>query len=238
MNTITAFVSLFATTFLLQSCQAQKPEFVYAMAYARVGPYLYFNGGNYLTSTGQKALTPQLAALPLNVSWSVQSPPWKMLTPGNAFVHFHAVPTTDSQTLLTFLPQAPLAVGKYNIQQNTWRYTSISTPETIPMGSRPVLDPLSGGVYIASSTRMNFYDHVTDVWQSQLIPNNTLNQRIYGGAVYNNARKTIMYFGGYSPVFEPETYITEYATSTGTWSIFVSLPLVTESQLHLSWNHR
>ncbi|KAK3805820.1 MAG: hypothetical protein J3Q66DRAFT_393198 [Benniella sp.] len=220
MNTITTFVSLFATTFLLQSCQAQKPEFVYGMAYARVGPHLYFNGGNYLTSMGQKALTPQLAALPLNVSWSVHSPPWKLLTPGNAFVHFSAVPTTDSQTLVTILPQSPLAVGKYNIQQDTWRYTSIWTPETIPMGARPVLDPISGGIYIASSTRMNFYDHVTDVWQSQLIPNNTLNQRIYGGAVYNNARKTIMYFGGYSPVFEPETYITEYATSTGTWSIF------------------
>lgn len=222
-------LSLFAAAFL-HPCQAQ-PEFVSAMAYARVGPYLYFNGGYYTTSTGQKAMTSQLAALPLNVPWSVDSPPWKLLAPGNeSFHHAHhtAVAASGSRNLVAFLTQPSLTVGTYNIQQNTWRYDPVLTAVSMGPQFRPVLDPVSGAIYIAGSANMSIYDPGTNDWQTQSIPINPLTQRIYGGAayggaVYNEARYSIMYFGGYiKSVPERDLYITEYDIGTRSWSIFVS----------------
>lgn len=217
-----------AATVLPQAAQAQQPDLVlvYGMAYARAGPYLYFNGGGYMTTAGKADFSQQLVALPLNATWSVNSPPWKKLAPGNAGFNYRGVATADNKTFITFFPQSQAStVGKYNIQQNTWKYTLNPTPEIIDQGSRPVVDPLTGLIYMVGATKMNIYNPGTDVWQSQTIPNNTLNMRIYGDAVYAHSRKSIMYFGGYalnSTYFEPETYITEYTIATGTWSIFVS----------------
>ncbi|KAF9997891.1 hypothetical protein BGZ65_006553, partial [Modicella reniformis] len=219
-NTTIALVLLFVAGVLPETSRAQQPDSVWGMSVARVGPYLFFQGGSTGLYGSQTSVTSQLAALPLDTSWATHSPPWKQLAPGNAFFSVVAVATTDNQTMITFAVNSPsLGVGWYGIQRNSWKYASVATPEALVTGFRPVVDPESSWVYIAGKTLMNIYIPQTDRWQSRAIPNNTLTQRIYGGAVYNSARKTIMYFGGYSDVFEPETYITEYKLSTGTWSI-------------------
>ncbi|KAF9362714.1 hypothetical protein BGX34_005626 [Mortierella sp. NVP85] len=88
-------------------------------------------------------------------------------------------------------------------------------------GLRPVTEPISGRIYVAGLTNMNAYDPQTRSWIPYPIPNNTLTQRVFGGAVYNRARYSIMYFGGYNMKdYEPQTYITEYRISPQAWSIY------------------
>ncbi|KAF9997701.1 hypothetical protein BGZ65_006712 [Modicella reniformis] len=181
-------------------------------------------GGSAEPFGSQTSVTSQLVALPLDTSWSVHSPPWKLLALGNANENFVAVATMDSKPLLTFMPQYPLiTLGKYDIEQNSWIHTVVETPEKLQAGFRAVVDPDSGLIYIAGKVAMNLYDPQTTRWVYQAIPKNAPNQRVFGGAVYNNARRTIMYLGGYSDVFEPQTYIIEYSITLKTWSMFYTI---------------
>ncbi|KAG0242842.1 hypothetical protein BGX31_011505 [Mortierella sp. GBA43] len=189
------------------------------MAFARAGQYFYFQGGFYQVTATLPLVTPQLVALPLNESWSTSSPPWKQLAIGNAYADHIAVATAD--TFITFVLQTPsLNLGRYNIQTNTWSYSVSTPPEALNSGFRPVVDPTSNIIYIAGSSKMNIYNPQKDQWTSQPLPSNVLTQRIFGGAVYNTLRKSILYFGGYSSTFEAQTYITEYTIGTGSWSIY------------------
>jgi hypothetical protein len=195
------------------------------MAFARAGQYFYFQGGFYQVTATLPLVTPQLVALPLNESWSTSSPPWKQLAVGNAYADHIAVATAD--TFITFVLQTPsLNLGRYNIQTNSWSYSVSTPPDGLNSGFRPVVDPTSNLIYIAGSSKMNIYNPQQDQWNIQPLPSNVLTQRIFGGAVYNTLRKSIMYFGGYSSTFEAQTYITEYTIGTGSWSIYVSLMLI------------
>lgn len=228
-TTTVALVLLLMATIFPQSSLAQAQQqlvFVSNMAVARAGPLLYFQGGKYRVTDTVMSASTQLAALPLNVSWSADSPPWKLLDHGNSNMDFVAVASADNQTLMTFVSQAPLLnLGKYDIQMDSWTYTTLTTPEVLYSGFRPVVDTSTGLIYIAGFTRLNIYNPAQNLWQSSIIPNNTLTQRIFGGAVYNPARRSIMYLGGYTlnnSIFEPEAYITEYSTWSQSWSIYVS----------------
>jgi hypothetical protein len=219
------------SAFTPESVQAQEqPVFVWAPATTRIGPNLYFNGGYYTGATNQNEISSQLISLPLNVSWTTKSPPWKILKPGNAYGNHGAVASTDNRTLLTFTSSSgSITLGKYNLQTGLWIY-SISAPfNPINDGFHPVVDPTSGEVYIPGRDNLNIYNPALDSWREQAIPINPvsqryfLSQRVFGNAVFNNARKTIMYFGGYNTAqFESEAYITEYSFATSTWSILVS----------------
>jgi len=220
-GTTVALVLFLAAIILPQASLAQPPTFVSNMAFARVGPYLYFQGGR----SSQTTVSSQLVALPLNESWPASSPPWKKLADGNAAFDITAVATIDNKTFITCSPQGnTISLGMYSIQQDRWNFSSIPTPEVMGGGLRPVTEPTSGRIYVVSQNNMNAYDPQTRSWIPYPIPNNTLTQRFFGGAVYNHARYSIMYFGGYNMKgYEPQTYVTEYRISPQAWSIYVSL---------------
>ncbi|KAG0043210.1 hypothetical protein BGZ83_011708 [Gryganskiella cystojenkinii] len=86
---------------------------------------------------------------------------------------------------------------------------------------------------------MNIYNTATQTWgTSTPITGGILTARYFGSAVYNSARKTIMYvcgynYGVYPSHFDPQVVVTEYTPATAKWSILPtsgSLPSPTANQ--------
>ncbi|KAG0364469.1 hypothetical protein BGZ54_007500 [Gamsiella multidivaricata] len=210
-------------SFLVLGSLAETPSPVQEMAFIRAGSNLYIQGGKFTQNNTDIAISPQLFALDLSTSWSVDSPPWKALASGVPFYLFAGTRASDNQTLITFMiTDSTTTIARYSIPQDTWQSIVASPPETLQYGLQPVADPRSGHVYIAGSKLMNVYNEQRGTWGFTAIPDNVLSQKVYGRAVFNNARNSIMYLGGYSATNEQTTYVTEYSIGTGAWSNFVS----------------
>ncbi|KAF9948145.1 hypothetical protein BGZ72_009908 [Mortierella alpina] len=198
------------------------------MAFVRAGAYLYVQGGKMVRNGTDLAVVNQLLALDLRTSWSAGSPPWTILAGGRGVNLHSAVATPDNQTLFTFSVERDrftLTIASYDIQQNKWLPSAAERPtgDTVA-GMKAVMDPQTEAVYVNGADYINVYNSRSDALQSERYPESVFPSRAFAGGVYNSARKTIMYLGGYSTSFlyENTTYISEYATALQTWSIFIA----------------
>lgn len=213
--------------------QAQLPMPVQDMAFARVGSGLYVQGGWVSANGVQTLISPQNFALDLSTSWSVDSPPWKSLAGGDMGRSFTAVGSPDNQTFSTFKvyggSPSPTAFlfSSYNIQQNKWTVSRpLSNNDCLIYGSIVAMDPVSGLAFITGAGNLNIYDINANSWLPSVpIPSGSLKQKVYGRGVYNTARNSLMYLGGYNNdtvgPSDSTTFITEYNTVSKSWSIFV-----------------
>lgn len=189
----------------------------------RGGNYLYVQGGKFVTNERQISVTNQLAALDLSKPWSTSAPIWKLLSPGPAYNLYNGVSTADNQTLITFYSGQEFFVNIYNVQTNSWQYTSVKTSGELLQAIRTVIDPKTGLVYIDGADNMNVFNPTNRDYTYTAIPPGVLNSRFFSGAGYHPTRRSIMYMGGVTGglQFEPQTYITEFLLDTQTWGTFV-----------------
>ncbi|ORZ29103.1 hypothetical protein BCR41DRAFT_382958 [Lobosporangium transversale] len=195
------------------------------MAFARLGSRLYIQGGEYMLTQSQKEPTSQFFSLDLSTSWPVSNVPWQAHTDGPGFRLATATGSPNNQTFYEYLVNGNnLYVYQINVESPNvgWNVTSTAPPETLQQGIRPVLDPRTGLVYIAGTQYLCVLNQATLTWQHTTIPPFMLIQRYYGGGVYNNARKSIMYHGGYNNFWDSSTYITEYSIDIGRWSNYTT----------------
>ncbi|OAQ23276.1 hypothetical protein K457DRAFT_142816 [Linnemannia elongata AG-77] len=199
------------------------------MAWVRSGSNLYVQGG-YVSLDGNATFySTQFFALDLSTSWPVTSAPWRALPDGTGSRAAYGISLPTNQTFLTFKFVGPTA---YTITAYDFRTSTSSAPQnvtTVPdlysYGLRVVMDPTSGLVYIAGMANMNIYNTATQTWgTSTPITGGILTARYFGSAVYNPARKTIMYVCGFNygvnPThFDSEVVVTEYTPATAKWSI-------------------
>ncbi|KAI1290565.1 hypothetical protein EDD11_009177 [Mortierella claussenii] len=202
------------------------------MAWVRSGPYLYVQGG-YVSLNGNATFySTQFFALDLSTSWPVTSAPWRALPDGTGSRAAYGISLPTNQTFLTFKFVAPTA---YTITAYDFRTSTSLAPQnvtTVPdlysYGLDVVMDPTSGLVYIAGIANMNIYNTATQTWgTSTPITGDMLTARYFGSAVYNSARKTIMYVCGHNygvnPThFDPQVVVTEYTPATAKWSILLT----------------
>ncbi|KAG0000179.1 hypothetical protein BGZ80_000556 [Entomortierella chlamydospora] len=204
---------------------AETPLPVQDLAFARVGSDLIVQGGKIVVNGVQQSVTGQTFALDLSSSWPTSSPSWRPFATGTPSTAFYGLSSGDNQTFITIkvVDTVSYTLSTLNVQQNTWQTVPLNNNDTYTYGVYPVLDPTTDLIYIAGKINMNVYNMKENVWTSTGIPANTLTQRYFGGAVYNKARHSIMYIGGYNygapNNFENSTYLTEYMLTPGKWSV-------------------
>ncbi|KAI1305001.1 hypothetical protein EDD11_005025 [Mortierella claussenii] len=168
-------------------------------------------------------VTTQFYSLDLSTSWPTSAVPWKALPPGRQYYLLNAVGTADNQTFIEFIPNpTDISIYSYNLQTSAWTFLATTPPDVLFSGFRAVTDPRSGLIYVAGPTKMNVLDQTTYTWTSSAIAPYVLSQRYYGGAVFNSARKSIMYHGGYGSEWDTQAYITEYQIDTKAWSNYTT----------------
>ncbi|KAG0208890.1 Multiple epidermal growth factor-like domains protein 8 [Mortierella sp. NVP41] len=223
-----ACCSFTPTTVVVAMAQVM-PTPIQDMAWVRSGSDLYIEGG-YVSLNGVIQYTSsQFFALDLSTSWPVTSAPWRALANGTASRSFYGISLPSNQTILTFKFVAPTAytITAYDVGTNTWSLARAVTtvPDILAYGLKPVMDPTSGLVYIAGVAGMNVYNWTSQTWSAPgPIMGAMLTARYFASAVYNTARDTIMYVGGYNygvnPThFDPQVIVTEYSPTTAKWSI-------------------
>ncbi|KAF9551795.1 hypothetical protein EC957_004118 [Mortierella hygrophila] len=192
------------------------------MAFMRSGNYLYVQGGKFVTNDVQISVSNQLAALDLSKPWLTSAPLWKILNPGPAYYLYNGVSTADNQTLITFYNNQALFVNIYNVQSNTWQYTSVKPSGELLQAVRTVIDPKTGLIYINGASNMIVFNPVSRGLSYTAIPPGVLNARFFGGAGYHPTRRSIMYMGGVTLglAYESTAYITEFLLDSQTWGTF------------------
>lgn len=202
------------------------PISVQEMAFMRAGPSFYVQGGKVVRQKNDYAISPQLYALDISISWTTDSPPWTALTAGPTYNLCNGVTSPDNKTLTILVQQqtAQLLINQFSVDTNTWKNSFAEVNENL-RGIRPVVDPTSGLIYIQGQQNMIILDPRTVTIQPYPIASTTMPSRSFPGAVYHPGRKSILYLGGFSPVglFEAKTYVTEYIIATNSWGIFVSV---------------
>ncbi|KAF9133702.1 hypothetical protein BGX30_012193 [Mortierella sp. GBA39] len=206
------------------------PSAVQDMAFGRSGSDFYIQGGYVAINSISQSVSSQLVALDLSSPWGVTSPAWRALANGTASRTFYGVGLPTNKTFLTFkyLDPNQYTIANYDVTSNTWSLPKPVTtvPDILSYGLRPVVDPTSGLVYIAGMAGMNVYNPTTQLWTAP-VPISGLTARYFGSAMYNTARKTIMYVGGYNygvaPThFDPVVVVTEFSPSTSTWTVLTT----------------
>ncbi|KAG9062204.1 hypothetical protein KI688_006536 [Linnemannia hyalina] len=212
------------------SAQSVTPIPFQDMAWTRAGRDLFIHGGAVTLNGVTQFLSPQTFALDLSTSWPVSAAPWRALSNGTASRSLYAVSSANNNTVFTFKYDEPSSytVTEYDVVMDIWKTPRVLTdnPDVFASGLKPVLNPISGLVYIPGNTSMNEYQpEGPTFWRTQaLIPNNTLTARYFGSALFNRARTTVMYVGGYnygvSPThFDPQVFVTEYSPIKPGWSL-------------------
>ncbi|KAG0068695.1 hypothetical protein BGZ89_004265 [Linnemannia elongata] len=195
------------------------------MAYMRAGLSFYVQGGKVVRQKNDYAISPQLYALDISISWATDSPPWTALTAGPTYNLYNGVTSPDNKTLTTLFQEqtTQLLVNQYSLETNTWKYSFVGVNENL-RGIRPVLDPTSGLIYIQGQQNMIILDPRTMSIQPYPIAKTTMPSRSFPGAVYHPGRKSILYLGGFSPegIFEARTYVTEYMIAANSWGVFAT----------------
>ena len=208
------------------------PTPVEDFAWVRSGPNLVIEGGAVYLNNVVQFTSSQTFALDLSVSWPVTAAPWRALTNGTANAASYGVGSPNNQTILLFQVGAPagsLSITTYDTVAKTWSSPLYVTniPDLLQYGQQPVMVPTSGLIYIAGTNNMNAFDTVTQTWTVLgPIASTMLTARPDATPVYNPARRTIMYVGGYDYAvstihFDPVVVVTEYAPATNKWSVMV-----------------
>ncbi|KAF9174024.1 hypothetical protein BGX21_010518 [Mortierella sp. AD011] len=225
LSRFSRLIVLMALTLFLARSGAETPLPVQDLAFARVGSDLIVQGGKIVVNGVQQSVTGQTFALDLSSSWPTSSPSWRPFATGTPSTAFYGLSSGDNQTFITIkvVDTVSYTLSTLNVQQNTWQVMSLNNNDTDTYGVYPVLDPTTDLIYIAGKVNMNVYNMKENVWTSTSIPANTLTQRYFGGAVYNKARHSIMYIGGYNygapNNLENNTYLTEYTLTPGKWGV-------------------
>jgi len=206
------------------------PSPVQEFAFARSGSKLLVSGGRAVVNNVQANLTGQLFALDLSQSWDVSNPPWTQLAGSTPAYWYYMVAAPDNNTVYTLASgiNNSMTVSTYNVQANVWLPSVMTMPVTTEtrQGVRPILDPTSLLIYLDASIYLDVFNPNSGGLTSVLsMPPNTFTSRMFAGGVYNQARHSLLYYGGlnYSIEFDLlATYVTEYTISTKIWSNLVS----------------
>ncbi|KAF9110589.1 hypothetical protein BGX27_006143 [Mortierella sp. AM989] len=192
-------------------------------AFARAGSKLYIQGGSFVQNNIHIASLNQLFSLDLSTSWSVDSPPWEELKAGIADYTIHGVATSDNTTFLVFAKgdNGLTTIPRYDIPTNTWGLISpgLTTDQDFNPGSRPVLDPVSGFVYLNNIRTMEVFDFLTSTRLTQHIPPNNIS-RLYDGVSYISSRHSLMYGGGVNDrgyIDDGAGLVREYSLDSSAW---------------------
>ena len=205
------------------------PSAVQDMAFGRSGSDFFIQGGYVALNSVSQSVSSQFVALDLSSPWEVTSPAWRALANGTVSRSFTGASLPTNKTFLTFKYVDPnqYTITAYDVTTDTWSLPKPVTTVTDIMvyGLRPVVDPTSGLVYIAGRAGLNVYNPTTQVWTAPTSVSG-LTAKYFGSALYNTARKTIMYVGGYNygvaPThFDPVVVVTEFSPSASTWSVMV-----------------
>ncbi|KAF9422520.1 hypothetical protein BGZ94_008549 [Podila epigama] len=207
-------LSVVAVTITVVAQLAPNP--VQEMGFVRAGSKLYIQGGKYDVNGTRQSISSQLFSLDLATSWPTTSPPWKSLAPGRSVYFINAVASPDNSSIYTIGTgnNNTFVFTKYDILLDQWMpsfQTAISTETRT--GARAVIDPLSWRIYLDGTSFMNVYNLNTSDLITNPIPPNTFTSRLFSGAVFNQARGSVLYYGGlnFSIKLDPEaTYVSEY----------------------------
>ncbi|KAF9934308.1 hypothetical protein FBU30_002447 [Linnemannia zychae] len=204
---------------------SQPPTPVQEMAYMRAGPYFYVQGGKVVHNNQDFSVSPQLYSLDLSTSWNTGSPAWRSLSSGPAYNLCNGVSSPDNKTLTTMVQAVPdqLLVNRYDIDSNKWSSRVLTSNENL-QGTRPIVDPTTGLIYINGVKNMIVLNPQTMTTQFFEIADTTMPSRTFLGAVYHPGRRSILYFGGFEPAgdFEGTAYVTEYSIGNNGWSTFTT----------------
>ncbi|KAG0048506.1 hypothetical protein BGZ83_006545 [Gryganskiella cystojenkinii] len=222
------------------------PPPVQEMAVMLAGRYLYITGGKYETSASSTT-TGATFSLDLSIPWSTNPPstflnisstlsspstngaslppsPWTELVNGPALNLYNGVALPNNQTLLTFIQDdAGFHVYSYSVSLGRWTSAMPpGMPVELRQGIRPVIDPKTSLVYIAAQYFMDIFDPSAGqlIFPQANIADGYLKSRAFAGAVFNTARRSVMYYGGLpmTLIWESTGYITEYFPDKQSWS--------------------
>ncbi|GJJ72472.1 hypothetical protein EMPS_04830 [Entomortierella parvispora] len=222
------------------------PQTVNGARYATANNTLFVQGGYYVIPT--MPATP-FSALDLSIPWNVTSPPWRTIELGDSvqLTNIHqGMATTPDQTRLVFWGSftGPLnnSVVIYNIPNNTWStltftaayVNSVVSPIPIPLlgtGISAVIDPASAGKGLGD---LYAPDGCSEEALS-LMCRATLGTKTYGIApmpgglvpsgiqyfsfAYCTIRKSMLLYGGMSPMNVSNPNLYEFIPSTSAWSL-------------------
>ncbi|KAF9346339.1 hypothetical protein BGX26_002163 [Mortierella sp. AD094] len=210
---------ILATAFLPLTSHAQSILPASQMGYARVGKYMYVQGGFIQTTPVNRTLTGQVYSLDLSTSWSVDSPPWKQLYSETPSFLPKLVALPNNQTIYSYGLNYS---AQYDITSNTWTNLNPGNPpEPWVFGFVPIIDPNSGSIYLAGFYYMNVYNPQYNSWSNvSMIPPTLFPERYFPQGGYNRARKSIMYFGGFYNLTTwcTTSSVTEYTIDTKQWT--------------------
>ncbi|KAF9541648.1 hypothetical protein EC957_002889 [Mortierella hygrophila] len=138
------------------SAQSVTPTPVQDMAWTRAGRDLLIHGGAVTLNGVTQFLSPQTFALDLSTSWPVSAAPWRALSNGTASRSLYAVSSANNNTVFTFKYDEPSSytVTEYDVVMDIWKTPRVLTdnPDVFASGLKPVLNPISGLVYIPGNT--------------------------------------------------------------------------------------
>ncbi|KAF9109966.1 hypothetical protein BGX27_006943 [Mortierella sp. AM989] len=196
-------------------------------AFARAGSKFYIQGGKFVQNDVAVSTTNQLFSLDLSISWSVNSPPWQSLAPGVNNYNIHGAATSDNKTLLVFMHgnNGLVTIPRYDILTDTWSPNPLQfTPDQdTRVGSRPVLDPVSGLIYLNAFQNLDIYNPLTTIMKPQQMPSSIPTSKRFGGVAYISSRRSLMYIGGLNGTVQLDdssSQVREYSLSSGAWSFF------------------
>lgn len=226
-STLLLLLSLLPTAY--SQLPTSPPLPVEQFAFTRAGPKAYMIGGKFVENGTTKATYGQVYSLDLTVAWKTASPSWQALAQVLPVYFINAVAAPDNQSIIVIKRGAneSLSFPTYRIATNAWDLNPVNTNpvQESRQGIRPVMDPVTGNIYINAWTYLDIFNTNTSTYQYQNMPAYTFTSRFFAGSCYNAARRSIMYFGGLNGAiqFDPAaTYVSEYSITTSQWSNFTA----------------
>lgn len=192
-------------------------------AFARVGRYLYVQGGIVRL---ENKFTPanQFFALDLEASWSVHAPRWKALSSNNSYtpsVGLHTkVNHSDMFTTLFPTTSRNCFISSYNTTSGSWLPDmTTSAHEVMDPAFLSVAVPYSDSIYIVSSNMMSILKLDDGSIRSIDIPANIFSMSRFGGAVHNGDQ--ILYIGGSTTPGDLQTSVKAFNLISERWDTLV-----------------
>jgi len=201
---------------------------VSSTAYARVGSKLFAVGGT--TNIGTPSLG-QTIVLDFSTSWDAASPAWKRLQNGPDQSDFTGALSANGTTFITLRSGGSSYARLYDVASDGWSASKITLPDVRRTGLTIVTDPTTNKAYIPFGSQMYIYDFASDTTANISMATSPVANWMYFQGAWWSARKSILFFGGYSyppnsaAVFTTGLYM--YTPETNTWGTpLVSFPAV------------
>ncbi|KAF9896659.1 hypothetical protein BX616_007001, partial [Lobosporangium transversale] len=189
------------------------------MPYARVGSKFYVQSGP------RSAKSTPVFSLDLTTSWSVNAPAWTAEKFGNISNDPYSWGVGDNQSLLVLYDNPGTTYHRVNVTNPDakWRTIAMLRPVECPVRDT-VIDSRTGWMY--TSNKIDEFDEPDTLCVDDrdgayavpdIVPSGIFGERIIDGAVYNNARQSLM--NGYKRLADKTWgYLLEYSINKDKWS--------------------